>query len=149
MNPLLVTGQQHGGIGQGIAQALWEEVLYDTAGNWDTVSGSNGSVLLNGVQATVVGNSDTMYLSGTNTLATNGVSDAFVFHPTIGLDTIDGFAATDTMQFSASDFANFTALSGDISQSGANTVISLDANDTVTLTDVTAASLTASQFHFV
>ncbi|MGP0006502.1 MAG: xanthine dehydrogenase family protein molybdopterin-binding subunit [Acidimicrobiales bacterium] len=33
VNPLLVTGQQHGGIAQGIAQALWEEVLYDAAGN--------------------------------------------------------------------------------------------------------------------
>jgi carbon-monoxide dehydrogenase large subunit len=33
VNPLLVTGQQHGGIAQGIAQALWEEILYDRAGN--------------------------------------------------------------------------------------------------------------------
>jgi carbon-monoxide dehydrogenase large subunit len=33
VNPLLVTGQQHGGIAQGIAQALWEEIIYDTAGN--------------------------------------------------------------------------------------------------------------------
>ncbi len=33
VNPLLVTGQQHGGIAQGIAQALWEEVVYDEAGN--------------------------------------------------------------------------------------------------------------------
>lgn len=33
INPLLVTGQQHGGIGQGMAQALFEEVVYDKAGN--------------------------------------------------------------------------------------------------------------------
>jgi carbon-monoxide dehydrogenase large subunit len=33
VNPLLVTGQQHGGIAQGISQALWEEIVYDTAGN--------------------------------------------------------------------------------------------------------------------
>jgi carbon-monoxide dehydrogenase large subunit len=33
LNPLLVTGQQHGGIGQGVAQALFEEVLFDAAGN--------------------------------------------------------------------------------------------------------------------
>jgi carbon-monoxide dehydrogenase large subunit len=32
LNPLIVTGQQHGGIGQGMAQALWEEVRYDDAG---------------------------------------------------------------------------------------------------------------------
>jgi aerobic carbon-monoxide dehydrogenase large subunit len=33
LNPLLVTGQQHGGIGQGMAQALWEEVVFDEEGN--------------------------------------------------------------------------------------------------------------------
>jgi carbon-monoxide dehydrogenase large subunit len=33
LNPALVTGQQHGGMAQGIAQALFEEVLYDEAGN--------------------------------------------------------------------------------------------------------------------
>jgi carbon-monoxide dehydrogenase large subunit len=33
LNPLLVTGQQHGGIAQGMAQALWEEVRYDADGN--------------------------------------------------------------------------------------------------------------------
>ena len=33
VNPLLVAGQQHGGIAQGISQALWEEMLYDDLGN--------------------------------------------------------------------------------------------------------------------
>ncbi|HEV2368264.1 MAG TPA: molybdopterin cofactor-binding domain-containing protein, partial [Acidimicrobiales bacterium] len=33
LNPLIVTGQQHGGIGQGIAQALWEQVIFDEEGN--------------------------------------------------------------------------------------------------------------------
>ena len=33
LNPLLVDGQVGGGLGQGIAQALYEEVLYDEAGN--------------------------------------------------------------------------------------------------------------------
>lgn len=33
INPLLVTGQQHGGIAQGIAQALFEGVAYDEDGN--------------------------------------------------------------------------------------------------------------------
>jgi carbon-monoxide dehydrogenase large subunit len=33
LNPLLVTGQQHGGVAQGIGQALWEAVAYDTEGN--------------------------------------------------------------------------------------------------------------------
>jgi carbon-monoxide dehydrogenase large subunit len=33
LNPLLVRGQQHGGIAQGAAQALYEQVLYDDDGN--------------------------------------------------------------------------------------------------------------------
>ena len=33
LNPLLVKGQQHGGIAQGIAQALFEGVTYDADGN--------------------------------------------------------------------------------------------------------------------
>ena len=33
LNPILVRGQQHGGLGQGIAQALFEEVRYDEGGN--------------------------------------------------------------------------------------------------------------------
>jgi carbon-monoxide dehydrogenase large subunit len=38
LNPLLVAGQQHGGIAQGIAQALWEGVTYDADGNPLTAS---------------------------------------------------------------------------------------------------------------
>ena len=33
LNPLLVRGQQHGGIAQGAAQALWEQFVYDEHGN--------------------------------------------------------------------------------------------------------------------
>ncbi|HEY3724743.1 MAG TPA: xanthine dehydrogenase family protein molybdopterin-binding subunit [Acidimicrobiia bacterium] len=33
LNPMLVAGQQHGGIAQGVAQALWEGVEYDADGN--------------------------------------------------------------------------------------------------------------------
>ena len=33
LNPLLVEGQQHGGVAAGIGQALWEEVAFDADGN--------------------------------------------------------------------------------------------------------------------
>ncbi len=33
VNPLIVDGQVHGGIAQGIGQALYEEAVYDDAGN--------------------------------------------------------------------------------------------------------------------
>jgi carbon-monoxide dehydrogenase large subunit len=32
INPMLVDGQVHGGIAQGLGQALWEEVVYDESG---------------------------------------------------------------------------------------------------------------------
>jgi carbon-monoxide dehydrogenase large subunit len=38
LNPLLVRGQQHGGIAQGIAQALWEHVRFDEDGNPTTAT---------------------------------------------------------------------------------------------------------------
>ena len=33
LNPILLEGQRHGGIAQGAAQALCEEILYDADGN--------------------------------------------------------------------------------------------------------------------
>jgi aerobic carbon-monoxide dehydrogenase large subunit len=38
INPLLVAGQQHGGIAQGVAQALFEGVTYDDDGNPQTAN---------------------------------------------------------------------------------------------------------------
>jgi aerobic carbon-monoxide dehydrogenase large subunit len=38
LNPLIVRGQQHGGIAQGIAQALWEHVRFDEDGNPTTAT---------------------------------------------------------------------------------------------------------------
>jgi carbon-monoxide dehydrogenase large subunit len=38
LNPLLVAGQQHGGIAQGLAQALYEGVAYDEDGNPQTAN---------------------------------------------------------------------------------------------------------------
>jgi carbon-monoxide dehydrogenase large subunit len=38
INPLIVDGQVHGGIAQGVAQALYEEAIYDDAGNLETGS---------------------------------------------------------------------------------------------------------------
>ncbi|HWN36736.1 MAG TPA: xanthine dehydrogenase family protein molybdopterin-binding subunit [Pseudonocardia sp.] len=38
LNPMIVRGQQHGGIAQGIAQALWEHVTFDADGNPTTAT---------------------------------------------------------------------------------------------------------------
>src|SRR6185436_15912187 len=38
INPLIVAGQVHGGLVQGIAQALWEEAVHDESGTLVTAS---------------------------------------------------------------------------------------------------------------
>ncbi|MEY9875172.1 carbon-monoxide dehydrogenase large subunit [Streptacidiphilus sp. MAP12-33] len=44
VNPMIVEGQIHGGVAQGIAQALYEEAVYDDAGN--LVSGTMADYLV-------------------------------------------------------------------------------------------------------
>lgn len=38
INPMLADGQRHGGLAQGIGQAMWEQVIYDEDGNLVTSS---------------------------------------------------------------------------------------------------------------
>jgi len=45
LNPLLVEGQRHGGIAQGAAQALCEEMLYDADGNPNTSTFADYTVI--------------------------------------------------------------------------------------------------------
>jgi aerobic carbon-monoxide dehydrogenase large subunit len=45
INPLLAEGQRHGGIAQGVAQALCEEVIYDADGNPLTATFADYAVL--------------------------------------------------------------------------------------------------------
>ncbi len=75
VNPLIVSGQVHGGLVQGIAQALWEEAVYDDAGT--LVSGSFVDYLLPTSADTISFDIDhTTSPSTTNTLGTKGVGEA-------------------------------------------------------------------------
>jgi serralysin len=91
-------------------------------------------------------------LTGNQTVVGSGVNDTFVANPGFGQDTITNFnTATDVIQFNHALFANYAAMigAGAISQSGTNTVITSDKNDTVTLTNVAPSSLGSNNFHFV
>ena len=57
-------------------------------------------------------------------------------------------AGHDTIDFSTAVFANFAAVKSHMVQSGANVIITLDSADTITLKNVTVASLTAADFTF-
>ncbi|MEJ7649909.1 MAG: xanthine dehydrogenase family protein molybdopterin-binding subunit [Nakamurella sp.] len=75
INPLIVEGQVHGGLVQGIAQALWEDAVYDDAGT--LVSGSFVDYTLPTAADTIsydVHHRSTPSL--TNTLGTKGVGEA-------------------------------------------------------------------------
>ena len=75
INPMIVEGQVHGGLAQGIAQALWEEAVYDDAGT--LVSGSFVDYLLPTAADTISFDVEhTTTPSTTNTLGTKGVGEA-------------------------------------------------------------------------
>ena len=77
INPLIVAGQVHGGLVQGIAQALWEEAVHDEAGT--LVSGSFVDYLLPTSADTIsfdVVHTDEPSICTTNTLGTKGVGEA-------------------------------------------------------------------------
>jgi hypothetical protein len=125
--------------------------LYSTSGSADLVTGSNVAVNLTSAQASLTGTADTIYMSGQSTASLNGNIFALNFAANIGQETVNGFNSTDGLVFSKNDWASFSALqqSGDLFDSNGNAVIRLDANDSVTLTGVQVASLSASQFSFV
>jgi carbon-monoxide dehydrogenase large subunit len=75
INPLIVAGQVHGGLVQGIAQALWEEAVYDDSGT--LVSGSFVDYLLPSAADTISFEVDhTTSPCTSNTLGTKGVGEA-------------------------------------------------------------------------
>jgi len=117
-------------------------------------SDANNALFGNGgVASTLVGGSgaDTLYVTGAaGTILTGGTGhDTFAFPDVMGHDEVTNFGvAKDTLQFNMTLFSNFTAAMNHASQVGANTVFTIDANDTVTLDNVTKTSLTAGNFHF-
>ncbi|WP_418058040.1 xanthine dehydrogenase family protein molybdopterin-binding subunit [Pimelobacter simplex] len=75
INPLIVAGQVHGGLVQGIAQALWEEAVYDDNGT--LVTGSFVDYLLPTAADTITFEIDhTTSPATTNSLGTKGVGEA-------------------------------------------------------------------------
>lgn len=75
VNPLIVAGQVHGGLVQGIAQALWEEAVYDDNGT--LVTGSFVDYLLPTAADTITFEIDhTTSPATTNSLGTKGVGEA-------------------------------------------------------------------------
>ena len=119
-------------------------------GTGNVVQGSAAGVTLTNTSATLQGSGgDGVAFQGSDTLTLKNSNEALTFSAGIGgLDTISGFNATDTITLSKSNFANYQALlsSGDLSETGGNTVITLGAGDKIT---VLGALVASTQFNFV
>jgi len=75
LNPMLVAGQVHGGVAQGIAEALYEEAIYDEAGNLAT--GTMTNYLVPGApELPSFELHDTVTPSPTNALGVKGIGEA-------------------------------------------------------------------------
>ena len=105
-------------------------------GGNDTLSGGNGNDLLVGGD-------------GDDTMNGGNGSDVFAFEAGFGLDTITGFQSNDLIQLDSDLFADFASVIAASQQVGANTVIMLDADNTVTLQNVQLTSLQSNDFLFV
>ncbi|MDP9330681.1 MAG: xanthine dehydrogenase family protein molybdopterin-binding subunit [Actinomycetota bacterium] len=76
INPAIVEGQVHGGVAQGIAEALYEEAIYDESGNLATSSMVQYLVPSASEIPNMVTDNSQETLSSTNPLGVKGVGEA-------------------------------------------------------------------------
>ncbi|CAN7623273.1 M10 family metallopeptidase C-terminal domain-containing protein [Bosea sp. LjRoot9] len=113
------------------------------------ITGGNGNDTLVGG-----GGADTLIGGAGNDTLTGGTeSDSFIFVSGFGKDTITDFVAgagsVDVIEFDDAVFANLSSVLAAASQVGADTLITYDANTTITLKNVTMSNLHADDFRFV
>ena len=124
-----------------------------TAAVTDLVSGAQATSLSvhesDGSRVDVDGGSALVTLGVNDTLGINGNNNTLAFARTTGSASVWGFNTTDHIQLSAGDFVSYSYLLGATRQSGADTIITIDANDQIVLKGVVASSLSSSQFSFV
>jgi Ca2+-binding RTX toxin-like protein len=123
----------------------------DTLSGFENLTGSEFNDTLNGD----AGDNVISGLGGNDKLTGLVGSDTFVFLPGFGNDTITDFAAGpntgphDLIVFDQTIFADFNSVMAASAQVGTSTVIALDAQDSVTLNNVSLSSLYHDDFAFV
>ncbi len=75
INPMLADGQRHGGLAQGIGQAMWEKVIYDADGNLATSSFMD-YLIPTAVTLPSFGLDSTVTTTPTNPLGAKGIGEA-------------------------------------------------------------------------
>ncbi|MBI0534966.1 calcium-binding protein [Roseomonas sp. KE2513] len=133
-----------------------DDTLYGEDGN-DQLRGDNGNDLLiagagNDTLAGGAGDDVLLGDTGNDVLFGEAGNDRFVFGPNTGADTIADFGQVpgnrDVIQFQPGTLGSFGAVLAASQQVGANVVIHISVVDSVTLTNVSLASLSASDFLF-
>jgi Ca2+-binding RTX toxin-like protein len=95
------------------------------------------------------GGADTIFAGAGNDNFWGGSgNDTFVFSANFGQDAIHDFTAEDVVEFRDGVFTDWADLLGAASQSGGDTVITVDAANSVTLKNVALSNLNESQFQF-
>jgi Ca2+-binding RTX toxin-like protein len=126
--------------------------LFGGGGNDQIYGGEASDVVSDGAGDDIVyanGGADTLFAGAGNDNFWGGSgNDTFVFNATIGQDVINDFTTEDVVEFRDGAFADWADLLGSASQSGADTVITVDAANSVTLKNVALSSLNESQFQF-
>ena len=135
INPLIVEGQVHGGVIQGLAQALFEGAVYDADGNLQTATLADYLVpAASDVPSITLGHSVTP--SPTNQLGVKGVGEAGTIGaaPTVInaiVDALSGLGVTD-VKMPASPINVWTAIAEATASSGGDVGGAASAPDTST-----------------
>jgi Ca2+-binding RTX toxin-like protein len=129
------------------------DVVDDSPGNGNnmiTLGNGNDTVYAGANETIGVGKGNDQLVAAPGDLWTVGRGqDTFTFDAGFGANTIMDFNTShDVLQLAAALFPNYAAVMADTQQVGANSVITYDLNDTITLTGVAASHLTMSNFKF-
>lgn len=124
------------------------DTLNGLGGN-DMLSGGLGADVINGG----AGSDNLRGGAGNDTLTGDSDNDTFVFQSGFGHDTITDFAAGagvgDVIELHDDIFADFAAVQAASSQVGSDVLITVDASNSILLTNVTLANLHQNDFLFV
>ena len=107
-----------------------------TSGN-DTISGTAWNDTIAGA-------------AGNDTMSGGAGNDTFVFRANLGQDVVTDFTVgSDLLEFRDGIFADAAAALAAATSSGSDTLITIDANNTVLLKNVSLANLHETDFHIV
>ncbi|KRE16519.1 hypothetical protein ASE63_14955 [Bosea sp. Root381] len=146
----------YGGLGNDTLKGgSGDDLLDGGEGNDDISGGSGDDILLGGLgNDKLSGGSGDDVLdggAGDDILTGGSGNDVFVFAPGFGRDTITDFAGgqEDVIEFDRAIFADIDALFSHAAQVGADVVITVDADNTLTISGIQLNSLHADDFRFV